>query len=45
MENERRRFLAATTALGITGFVPFARLVRGADAKDEKKDQPDEDRG
>jgi hemerythrin-like domain-containing protein len=45
MENERRRFLAATTAFGLTGFVPFAGLVRGEDTKDEKKDQPEEEVG
>jgi hemerythrin-like domain-containing protein len=43
MENERRRFLATTTAFGLTGLVPFAGLVRGADVKDDKKDQPDEE--
>src|SRR5215472_858408 len=40
MENERRRFLLATGALGITGLAPGA-----APARDDKKDKPEEEVG
>ena len=41
MENERRRFLAATAVLGIGTLVPTAGLVRAnAQPKDEKKEKP-----
>ena len=40
MENERRQFLLATAALGITGLTPGA-----APARDDKKDKPEEEVG
>jgi hypothetical protein len=43
MESERRRFLAATAALGVATLVPVARRA-GADdrPKDDKKDEEEE---
>lgn len=43
MENERRRFLAATAMLGISSLTPAVGGVRADDKpKDDKKDQPEE---
>ena len=44
MENQRRRFLAATTGLGLSTLLPTAALAYGDDkAKEEKKDQPEDE--
>ncbi|HEV2949552.1 MAG TPA: hemerythrin domain-containing protein [Gemmataceae bacterium] len=42
MENERRRFLAATAALGLGALATTTGPVCGEDKKDEKKGEPEE---